>query len=191
MRRFCYKCGKQTERLIDGLCEECIEQEMIKKVVSIEYWICPRCGRIREGKVWKIKSLEDVLKKRLKATRIDMEKGLAETVSGKIRFSLEIRKVTCIHCSRIAGGYYESVLQLRGFSNDEITKITQMIKEEFFTKTSKHGHDFYFLKKSSAEKVARRIKKTFKNVEIKKSYKLVTKKDGVDVYRNYVSVRKK
>jgi len=46
------------------------------------------------------------------------------------------------------------------------------------------------MRKPLAEKIARRIKRTFKNIEIKKSFELVTVKDGKRVYRNYISVRK-
>ncbi len=187
MRKFCYKCGKLTEDLENGLCEECRKKE---KKVKVTVRVCAKCNRVKEGKVWKDKSVEDFVKKRLKAKEIDFDEHVAKTPKGIVGFEIEIKKEICATCSKIASGYYESVMQLRGFSHAEIEKILSKIKEPFFTKNTKHGVDVYFLRKPLAEKIARKIKKMFKNIEMKKSFELVTVKDGQRVYRNYVSVRK-
>jgi len=59
MKKFCYKCGKITDDLEDGLCKEC--KEIITK--TVELTICSKCGKIKEGKVWKNKTIENAIKK--------------------------------------------------------------------------------------------------------------------------------
>ncbi len=187
MKKFCYKCGKLTENLENGLCENCRKD---KNVVKVKLVLCTKCGKIKEGKVWKSKSIESFVKKRLKAKEINFEKRIAKTPKGIVNFEIKLEKVICLHCLKLASGYYESVMQLRGFSESEIEKILSKIKEPFFTKHIKRGVDIYFLRKPVAEKIARKVKKMFKNIEVKKSFELVTVKNGQRVYRNYVSVRK-
>ncbi|HIQ49640.1 MAG TPA: hypothetical protein EYH56_00430 [Nanoarchaeota archaeon] len=186
MKKFCYKCGKITDDLEDGLCKEC--KEIITK--TVELTICSKCGKIKEGKVWKNKTIENAIKDKLNAIDIDFEKNIAKTRRGEIKFEVKIKKEICIHCSRFASGYYESVLQLRNFSSQDIQRIFSLIKENFRIEENKHGIDIYLMRKPLAEKIARKIKRIFKNVEIKKSFELVTVKDGKRVYRNYISVRK-
>ncbi len=186
MEKFCYKCGKTTENLEEGLCENC--RNIKVKVVEITF--CVKCGKIKEGKLWKKKEIKKAIKDKLNAREINFENNMAVTQKGKIKFEVKTKKEICVACSRFAGGYYESVLQLRGFSQEEIEKIFSFIQEEFRFEKTKHGIDVYLMHKPLAEKIARKIKRIFKNIEIKKSYKLVTVKDGKRVYRNYVSVRK-
>lgn len=186
MKKFCYKCGKKTDNLEEGLCKDC-RKEKIKK---IEIILCAKCNKIKEGKVWKEKSLENAIKKRLKAKNIDFEKNIAETKKGKIKFKALVKKEICTKCSRFASGYYEAVLQLRNFSKEEIQKIFSIIPEEFRVEETKYGIDVYLMRKPLGEKIVRKIKRIFKNIEIKKSFELVTVKDGKRVYRNYISVRK-
>lgn len=186
MKKFCYRCGKVTDDLEEGLCKDC--RGMITKTVEIT--ICAKCGKIKEGKVWKSKQIESAIKDKLDAREIDLEKNIAKTRKGEIRFETKIKKEICTRCSRFASGYYESVLQLRNFSTEEIQRIFSIINEEFRIEENKHGIDIYLMRKPLAEKIARKIKRIFKNIEIKKSFELVTVKDGKRVYRNYISVRK-
>ncbi len=180
MKKFCYRCGKITDDLKDGLCSECRRElenenkELERKVIEII--ICPRCGRIKKDGKWEYDDVEE-LKSKYKSEGFEVRE--------KYRI--------CEDCLKISSGYHESVLQLRGFNKEETMKVEEIFYssgEKFFSKEEKHGKDFYFLRKKSAEKMAKKIQKMFKNVEIKKSYKLITVKDGKRVYRNYVSVRK-
>ncbi len=186
MRKFCYKCGKKTENLIEGLCRNCVKEK--NKSFYLEVAYCPKCHRVKDGKLWREVQIENFIKKRLKAKKIDFDKKIAFTSKGEINFSFSIKKEICIHCSRLSSGYYESVVQLRNFSEEELDKLP--IRYLHFVKLTKHGPNIHFIKKSDANSFVRKIKRIFKNVRIKKSYKLVTVKDGKRVYRNYISVRK-
>jgi len=187
MKKFCYRCGREAENLENGLCEECRESDI--KRVKVTVILCPQCSRIKHAKVWKCTTIENFLKKRLKAEKMDFEKKMAETRKGKIRFEVKIKKEICPRCSKLLSGYHESVVQLRGFSQSDYGKIK--IPFDHFLKETKHGTDVHFLNKTQAFSFVKKLKRTFKNLEIKKSYKLITVKDGKRVYRTYISVRKK
>ncbi len=179
LKKFCYRCGKETNDLVNGLCKECrmeIEEKPEKEEEIVEIVICPRCGRIKKGKTWVYEDIDKLVEKYKKEGKVVREKYRI-----------------CEDCMKISSGYHESVMQLRGFEKEEVIKIEEMFYssgEKFFKKEEKHGPNFYFLRKHAAEKLAKRIQKMFKSVEIKKSYKLITVKDGKRVYRNYISVRK-
>ncbi|MCR4369269.1 MAG: 60S ribosomal export protein NMD3 [archaeon] len=64
MKRFCVKCGKQTESLIGGLCKECYTGanrlfELPKKI-SIQK--DRRNGKIRHGRLWLANTDENIAK---------------------------------------------------------------------------------------------------------------------------------
>jgi len=54
MRRFCPVCGKDTERLIDSLCQECFcrEKDLLKLPKEIEIKVCGKCLRYFSGGRW-------------------------------------------------------------------------------------------------------------------------------------------
>ncbi len=94
------------------------------------------------------------------------------------RAIMRIKKVACQDCSRIAGGYYEAVLQLRGNVSqrdvDEIVKKIESHKDRFafINKIMRMhgGFDIYVGSKKSAEKI---VKEYRGKVETNKSSKLV------------------
>ena len=105
---------------------------------------------------------------------------------------IKIIKETCNTCSKQAGSYYESTIQLRGKLTDEdIDSIDDIVlsRDGFYKlKVVKGGYDFLVSSKSLAKKITEYFKKKYK-VEIKKSFKLVTKKEGKDIYRDTVLLR--
>ncbi len=194
MRKFCYKCGKITEELYNGLCKECAKNISGVEKPIVEIFICSECGKIKEGKLWKQTSMEAFVRRKLRAKKIDMEKYTALMQDERtIEFEVKTKYMLCDTCVKILSGYHASVLQLRGFSESEIVKIlscTENLGKDFFIEETKHGINVKFIEKPAAEKVARKIKRMFKRVKIIKSCKLITVKDGKRVYRNFISVRK-
>ena len=53
--KFCFLCGKKTEKLIEGYCEECYNKEfkLIEAPKEISFIICSRCNRIKYKNKWK------------------------------------------------------------------------------------------------------------------------------------------
>jgi nonsense-mediated mRNA decay protein 3 len=199
MKKFCYLCGKKVSE--GNLCEECfLKMKSIAVPEKIEIEICKRCSAIKSGKFWKKAEIKEVVKDFVKKEcSVDVRDGKAYVIMRipfgekllEVKKEIEIvpKKSICNSCSKLAGGYYESVLQVRNF--DKINEILSVAKSEnFYVKNVKEGIDLYFLRKSSAERVAKKLKKMFKNIEIKKSFKLATRKNGKNLYRHFVLVRK-
>lgn len=90
-----------------------------------------------------------------------------------------IKKATCPPCSRLFGGYFEAVLQIRGnFDPKIVEKIEKTVQgfrdtNAFITKILRvrGGVDIYLGSKKSAEKIVRSFKG---KAEIKKSSQLIS-----------------
>ncbi len=122
----CPICGaKEGEKpFIGPFCVDCyeIKCKIPKKIEIVE---CVRCGRIRIRGEWKEANEEEIeewvlakCKGEDQPTALDIEKNeLIFYIGGKeVRrgIKLTFSKTTCPTCSRISGGYYEAILQLRG-----------------------------------------------------------------------------
>jgi len=116
--------------------------------------------------------------------------------------SANIRVGICDDCTRMRGGYFEAVLQVRGEDglNKEVKKnVSELIadslgssygKRAFVSKVEelKEGVDFYF----GSAKLARKVSKVFKDkfgATVTESPKLVGRKNGKDLYRSNIAVR--
>ena len=96
---------------------------------------------------------------------------------------------------KMRSGYYEAKLQLRGnipvniieFIENHIGKMRN--KNAFFRpERVKSGIDIYVGSKSSANNLAEQMKRQLK-AELKRSYKLHTRREGKNIYRDVISVR--
>ncbi len=81
--------------------------------------------------------------------------------------------------------YYEAILQLRGFEESEIPKYL----DKFRCEEVKGGMDIYVESKILARDLVKKLRKIFP-VEIKKSFRLWGRKDGKNIYKNIISIRK-
>ncbi len=90
---------------------------------------------------------------------------------------MRLKNSICPDCSRVAGGYYEAVIQLRGIAGekevDNIVKDVEKHKDKFAfvgeIKKVHGGYDIYLGSKKSAEKIVKNFKK--EKAEIKKSFR--------------------
>lgn len=217
-RSFCFLCGKKTDTLIDSYCQECYDKEfkITKFPKKIEVTECSKCKRMHIENRWVESTIEEALKNKIKAMgkieSVNIEekepKKFEVTVKGYAKGSgnlkeerliipVHIVRLVCPTCSRKYGGYYEAVIQLRG---ERLTKALEFIDERmteieakdpkafYFIEDAKGGLDFKIGSKKAANKLADMIRREFKT-DLKKSYKLVTRKDGNDVYRTYIAIR--
>ena len=217
-RKFCFVCGKATEKLIEGYCEECRgeKEPLIVMPKKFELIVCSKCGRVKHNNRWQDTSVEEVLNKKTKTngriTKFDVvqegkfyyahvkgyPKGSSKLREEKERIPVHINKIVCPKCNMRWGGYYEAIVQIRGDYDSKVIKMVEEIvarsdgKDEkaFISKVEKvrGGVDYYLGSKKIASRIADELKKEF-GAEIKKSYELVTQKEGKDVYRNIFSVR--
>lgn len=210
--KFCFLCGKRTDKLIKGYCEECYKKkfQLIEVPDEISIIICSRCGNIKERNKWMESDIDEVLRDKINvlgrnvSIRIEKDeesakihakgflegsKSLKEEVH---EVKLKIRKVTCLTCSRKAGKYYESIVQIRGsLTNDDMDAVDDVVLERggfYRIEEVKGGHDLFVSDKSLAKKIAEVFENRHK-VEIKKSFKLLTRRDGKDINRETILLR--
>lgn len=203
--RFCVECGKETERIFEGLCAECAAEHVdmvLPKVMSIEY--CKECGVMKKGKNWQEE--EDPL---LSAVRSEMSLLPAEATLNDIEIreiggdpylklfeitvnisafgvdvtrrrtaEIRIHRSLCPSCGKKHGGYYEAKLQLRGKIPDNWEdSITEAYAEE-----TGGGIDLYFPSLAEEKNSVKRLL-SVRSAERKESKKLHTVKDGKNVYK--------
>jgi nonsense-mediated mRNA decay protein 3 len=197
--------------------------------------ICPLCGAVKKGGIWEgnTAEIEDVIQEGIKEALklcpdsedikvlIDLTSsdpsiyraGINVNASVKgIRtnaaLSTEVRisRETCDTCSRISGGYYEAVIQVRADGRfpdeEEQEQLVELIKEvierqyrkgyrlAFITKVVElpEGTDVYIGSNSSARQACKLAAERF-GCSYSESPSLFGKKDGKDIYRITYSLR--
>jgi len=209
--KFCFLCGKKTEKLIKGYCEECYNKkfQLIEVPKEILVTICSKCNKIKEGNKWKDIEIDEFLRNKIKVLGknvkirfeindivrihakgfLENSKNLKEEVH---EVKLKTKKEVCLECSRKYSDYYEALIQIRGsLTNDDINSIDDIVlmKKGFYRiEEVKGGYDLFISSKSLGERITDFLRKKYK-AEIKKSYKLVTSKQGKNIYRNIILIR--
>jgi nonsense-mediated mRNA decay protein 3 len=220
----CALCGRESDR---SLCARCYaERNSIVEVGKVRVETCPRCGFYRVGGRWRDISYNSAVEESLRKSLVvhpefevkevelflNGDRGYVK-LKGKLwgeeleqfcEFKIYIKKILCERCSREAGGYYESIVQLRAknrkLSREEI-EITNSIVVEvingerenmkaFLTKVveRKEGVDYYIGSRDIGRKISRKIAERFGGT-ITESKKICGRKDGRDIFRFTYSVR--
>lgn len=150
MKRFCPKCGKTITKneMINNFCIDCYMSENDVVVIPpINITVCVKCNKIRMSGKWysEFRDLEEDIAKSVKHKDLSQAKVSAKvnmdienknstaeitvnTLIGdqlkelKYTVKINIKKDTCLTCSRIAGNYYTTILQIR-FNDKEIQKL--------------------------------------------------------------------
>ena len=220
----CVICGKESET---SVCARCyMMRNKIVEVDRVEVETCPRCGFYRVGGRWRnvdiYSAVEAALEKALAVhtdfeveeaeLSIEGEKGFVrlkgsfrgEEVEQTHEFRINVKKTLCERCSREAGGYYESIVQLRAenrkLSEEEVNEASRIVSEvlekekenlkAFLTKVveRKEGIDYYIGGRDIGRKISRKIAGRFGG-SIVESRKIAGRKDGRDLFRFTYSVR--
>ncbi len=204
MELVCPKCGRRADEseLIESFCPSCYPAK-IKCPSKLSLKQCKKCGRIFLRGQWVREDDEALSSWVVSKCRGEFEEG--EYAFGKARFlikkqggnvyvecfiSMEYLPTTCERCSKISGGYYEAVVQLRG-DPVKIAKFLKHFKRAIAKKTfiskeeERHGGvDVYV---GSSKAVLEFISENRLNAKI--TSKLVGMKDGKRVYRATVLLR--
>ncbi len=221
MRR-CAICGTETTH---ELCPKCyLERYSIYDFHPyVEIKVCPKCERAYSRK-WgdKESALMEAISKNFshdpefKISSFEIEdlgenSGIiriegefrGEKLSYKLPFELRQKFEVCERCSRLYGGYFESIIQLRAenreIEKDEIERAKRIIDEglekadystAFVSKIveRKEGIDYYIGDRNLAKKIARKIEETLGG-KLTESKKISGRKDGRDIYRTTYSIR--
>lgn len=197
--------------------------------------ICPLCSAVKKGGHWEgnTAELEDVIQEGIKEAlkfepnavdvhvSIDLTNsdpsiyhaGIRVDASVKgnrtnaaLKTEVRVSRETCDTCSRIAGGYYEAVVQVRAEGRfpdeEEQMQLVELIEEvierqyrkgyrlAFITKVDElpEGTDVYIGSNSSARQTCKLAAERF-GCSYSESPTLVGKKDGKDIYRITYSLR--
>jgi nonsense-mediated mRNA decay protein 3 len=217
----CPLCGKKSE--VGMFCSECYLKKNLKLELPgrIKLEVCPKCRTYFLDNKWVegiseydavVKITENKLESNIKG--IDKSGSLkieADEQDKKynvtVRFALSdseivkktevlIRNSPCSDCSRMAGGYFEAVLQMRGgISKKKVEEIADEIEKHkdshsFVSdvKRVQGGYDLYLGSKKSAEKIVRKYRGV---AEIKKSHRQagIDKQSSKSKYRFYYLIR--
>ncbi len=139
--------------------------------------------------------------------RVDME-GHVESVpvSGEATVLLRVTRGVCERCSRMAGGYYAAIIQLRATDRDvteqELRRAHQLLAEEldrqqdygnrmaFLAKSGPmHGGFDYYVGDIDAGRAVSRLLQQRLGAAVQETAKLVGRREGEDVYRVTFLVR--
>jgi len=202
----CPKCGKTSKekKFIDAFCIDCYPYNL-KIPEKIEIEICKRCRRMRikgEWKEYSKKKIEKHIEGKCKGDFSSVEYNLESQTAtftivkgdSEAQVEREIpfkeKTVICPDCSKIAGGYFESIIQLRG--NERKVKkyakiLTRMLsRSTFISKVDekKEGTDLYV---GSTRSVLETIAEL--GVKRKITRKLAGTKHGKKFYRTTFLLR--
>lgn len=197
--------------------------------------VCPMCGAAKRGKRWEVGYadmeglVEETVKKALKVetTASDVKVSVELTGSNPLIYHARVRvdadvkgmglhsdlksevrlsKETCGACSRMAGGYYEAVVQIRAEGRfpgeEEQAKLVELVDEvvdrqyqrgdrlSFINNVQElpEGTDLYLGSNSTARQACRAAVERF-GCRYSESPTLAGKKDGKDIYRITYSLR--
>lgn len=235
-KAFCPRCGRPAQQFYNNVCEACFLEgfKLLQVPLVVAARICPRCGSYIKGGKWiQGKGLEEVVFQTLKeavkthgeaeypqihleprqidARRFKVQvranarvKGIS--VAGEADVEVRLRYETCDTCSRISGGYYEGIIQIRAENRvpsiKELQKCEEIAMEivdkarekgntlAFITKTErlKEGWDLYIGSVKVARQICRGILGEFGG-RLTESPKLVGMRQGRKLYRITFSLR--
>lgn len=233
---FCPKCGKDTDVFYENICKECFtgNRTLIECPDVLYSRICPTCGSVFKRGKWSAredeeKTIQECVNDSLKSDREAHNLKLKLTpkqldysryrvhieASAEIKgahmesaFETEVRISweTCDTCSRIAGGYYEGIVQIRADkrlpTGDELKKCIEIAEDiarrsrekgdrlAFIAQTLEidEGIDFYVGLIKLGKQICRAIIDVFGG-KFSESPKLVGQKNGVDLYRITFALR--
>ena len=233
---FCPKCGKSAEVFYDAVCRECFieNKELIECPEVIYSRICPTCGSVFKRGKWQSRTdesetIQECVKDSLKVNNDASGLELALTqkqmdysryrvhveakgnlkgapINAAIDTEVRISWETCETCSRISGGYFEGIVQIRADKRlpkkDELEEC-QRIAEDVSLRAQEKGDRLAFIAKSvelgegidlyvGSKKLGKQISRAILDAfggKFTESPKLVGQKNGEDLYRITFAVR--
>ncbi len=233
---FCPRCGKDTDVFYDNVCRQCFigDKKLVECPEVMPAKICPTCGSVflrgkwvkKEGESEAIvdcvkaavklernaQNIELVLSpKQFDYSRYNVHIGAKAELKGvkleasqdaEVRISWE----TCDMCSRISGGYFEGIVQIRADrrrpTEEELERCRE-IAESVAAKAQEKGDRLAFIPKTveveegldiyvGSIKLGKQICRAITDIlggRFSESPKLVGQKNGEDLYRITFALR--
>ncbi len=200
----CVVCGENE--FSEGMCRKCYSQRKhLPALDPLTVCFCELCSDFYQ-RTERYRSLEPILAKKFHDRGVKMLgcevtlRGKKALVSATVRgragaihktenmaIVLSVQKKLCDTCQKIRGGYYEALIQVRGEKKDALLKrLHHRIPSRYVVSvvSKKEGTDIKVSSKRIAQKAVNQL-----GCSITKSYKLITRKEGKDVYRDSYAVR--
>jgi nonsense-mediated mRNA decay protein 3 len=230
---FCVECGKECE-LYEHLCEECFrkKKKFVRLPEIIDASICAYCNAASIGARWTPSESIDTSVKKIINNTISVDKNAdiisvgttlnykdKRTLVAKIEITLTASQLTvreeylrdvrikfgaCKQCSRAFRGYYEAIIQIRGYESNKLRDkdvheaIAIIIEyfnkskneKEFISKQEvvRGGVDFYISSTTAARAVAAILRDRF-NTRVLETSSIAGRKNGMDIYRTTILIR--
>lgn len=176
LKKFCPRCGKGTDALFDGLCEQCYIEtgKIISVPQNIDVIMCKRCGKSIERNRWVPNESLDSMVFRAVNSSVQPDKDtkmsvdykpfvvggkttvpvtiIAEkSVGGKnveksVQTNVVILPQVCDSCSRLSGSYYEAIIQIRG-PKEMREELLEMVKRK--VNKYKDSNQYSFITKTA------------------------------------------
>ena len=154
-KKFCPRCGKETDALVGGTCQDCyLEKHELFTVKDVSLPVCVKCGKLHHKNAWKFFSDEDVSQEIVSKVKVDpdiFEPKVDVELRRKSPFEYEARinvkgflddvlieqekfmvfklsKVSCDACMKLVSNYREGIIQLRASSNEEAEDMYLLTK---------------------------------------------------------------
>ena len=201
----CPKCGNTSDK-IDFIGIFCIKCEAgrisVKWPKEIEYEQCARCERMKIKGLWTKdrKVLDDFIISKCKgefsSVVYDYDNDDLIFLINKERKNIRVTRkldlfktvVTCIDCSRLSGGYFEAIIQLRG-DKARVEKYLNKLDNALGAKLLKAGEvkggaDLYSVDNKLAMQLLNKLELRYILTK-----KLVGEREGKRLYRTSYSVR--
>lgn len=233
---FCPKCGNDTDIFYDRVCRQCFigNKKLVECPQVIYSRICPTCNSVFKRGKWSssldesqtiIDCVKDKIRINQEATNIEINfeptlidysryrvhlqaKAMMKGAPMEASFDIEVRISweTCDTCSRISGGYFEGIVQIRADkrvpAQDELKKcikiaddVAERSREKgdrlaFIAKKQEldEGIDLYVGSTKLGKQVCRALIDEFGG-KFSESPKLVGQKNGEDLYRITYALR--
>lgn len=232
----CPKCGANTDKLYKNVCRECFLKTftLAELPLVIHAKICSKCGARFDRNKWRdvgvldeivIRTVEDELLIHNEANDIElyvnphplsphMYKASVEVdaivenepLSQTLRTEVRVIREACDRCSRMAGGYFEGILQIRATNRVPTAQeidFCKIISAEMVERLWKKGDRLAFITDSSDSKdgadlylgsanACRHICKSISSElggSFTESPTLYSHKEGKDIYRITFSMR--
>lgn len=203
----CSKCGKSSrdKEFIDAFCIDCspIDVQVPKESV---FEICTVCRRTRRGNEWADRGEKEIGRYVIRKCRGQFSNAIYDGKNGIIIFfikksgkilkiskpvNVQFIKTICRDCSRISGGYYEAIIQLRG-SGPRVNRLARTIEMQISRNTfiskveeKKEGIDIYIGSTTAALAVIKEL--GYRHIISKKL--VGVNKEGRRQYRTTFSIR--
>ncbi len=233
---FCPKCGKDADVFYDNVCKNCFikDKKLLECPAVLFSKICPVCGSVYKRGKWSTKKDEtetiiECVKESLKLDsqvsnpditlspkqldysryRVHIDaKGVIKGAPVEMEQDTEVRISweTCDTCSRISGGYFEGIVQIRAekrIPTKEELESCKNIAESVASRSQEKGDRLAFIAKTEelgegfdlyvgsiklGKQVCRAVMDVFGG-KFTESPKLVGQKNGEDLYRITYALR--